>query len=67
MEVLVSSRFVRFLHPTSELRPVLHSNLKWARVEVGDNGDSYPFEVDDILYDPGSSPIGSDGLRILGH
>ena len=33
--------------------PFYISNLKWARVEVGDNGDSYPFEVDNILYESG--------------
>ena len=45
--------------------PFYISNLKWARVEVGDNGDSYPFEVDDVLYDPGSNPVGSDGFLYL--
>ena len=40
-------------------------NLQWARVEIGYKGDSYPFEVDDEFYDPGSDPIGSNGFLYL--
>jgi hypothetical protein len=40
-------------------------NLQWARVEVGYKGESYPFEVDDELYEPGSNPIGSDRFLYL--
>ena len=30
-------------------------NLQWARIEVGYKGESYPFEVNDELYDSGKS------------
>jgi hypothetical protein len=45
--------------------PIYVPNLQWARVEVGYKGDPYPFEVDDNLYDPGSSPLSSDGFVYL--
>ena len=46
--------------------PFYVPNLQWARVEVGDKGDTYPsIEVDDELLDPASNPIGSDGFLYL--
>jgi len=45
--------------------PFYVPNAQWARMEVGHNGDPDPFEVDDNLYDPGSSPLYSDGYVYL--
>ena len=33
----------------------------WARVEVGYDGNSTPFEIDDQFYSPANNPIASDG------
>ena len=35
--------------------PFYIPNLQWARVEIGSNGCSSPFEIDDNQYKPGSS------------
>jgi hypothetical protein len=45
--------------------PFYVPNANWARMEVGYKGDLDPFEVDDNLYDPGSSPLSSDGFVYL--
>jgi hypothetical protein len=37
-------------------------NLQWARLEIGDKGNTDPFEVDDELYNPGTDPIDSAGF-----
>ncbi len=37
-------------------------NLQWARLEIGYNGDSDPFEVDDELYDSETDPIDDEGF-----
>jgi hypothetical protein len=45
--------------------PFYVPSLKWARFEVGSNGFSSPFEVDDNLYRAGSSPLSSDTFMYL--
>jgi hypothetical protein len=45
--------------------PFYVPNAKWARMEVGYKGDPNPSEVDDNLYEPGSSPLSSDGFVYL--
>jgi hypothetical protein len=45
--------------------PFYVPNAQWARAEIGYKGDTDPFEVDDDLYDPGSSPLSSDGFVYL--
>jgi len=45
--------------------PFYVPNLQWARVEIGNKGDSSVFEVDDVLYDPQSNLVGSDGFLYL--
>ncbi|MDE2188203.1 MAG: hypothetical protein KGJ35_00535 [Patescibacteria group bacterium] len=42
------------------------SGLQWARSEISYSWDPVdPFEVDDVLYDPTTDPIGSDGFLYL--
>jgi hypothetical protein len=45
--------------------PFYVPSLQWARLEVGSNGFSSPFEVDDNLYKSGTSPLSSDGFLYL--
>ncbi len=45
--------------------PFYVPNLQWARVEIGSNGCSSPFEIDDNLYKAGSSLVSSDGYLYL--
>jgi len=45
--------------------PFYIPSLQWARVEIGSNGCSFPFEIDDNQYKPGSSLLSSDGFLYL--
>jgi hypothetical protein len=45
--------------------PLYLPGLQWARYEIGYVGDDYPFEVDDVLYDPSTDPVDSQGFLDL--
>jgi hypothetical protein len=46
--------------------PFYIPNVQWARAEISYAGDSSgAFEIDDDLYDPGTSPLQSDGFVYL--